>query len=228
MKTTELIGIVIAMESELKPYLDRANGEYTSETFGGKTFYRMRVGEKDVVVTFSGIGKVNAAYATTLLCYRYDPTFVISTGVSGGLGRSKVLEAVVATATCQHDSDTSPLGDPVGLVSTVNKIYFETDKALSEKFARILHAKQGVVACGDQFIADKRRAEKIVSLFDAVACDMESGAIGHVCYMQNKPFVVIRCISDGADGDAGLSFTQIVDQAALKLCDAVTKALATL
>ena len=228
MEKTNPIGVVIAMESELKPYLDRANGDFTEETFGGKTFYRLRIGGKDAVVTFSGIGKVNAAYATTLLCYRYEPTFIVSTGVSGGLGRSKVLESVVATATCQHDSDTSPLGDPVGFVSTVNKIYFETDKVLSDRFAQILNAKQGVVASGDQFIADKSRAEKIVSLFDAVACDMESGAIGHVCHMQNKPFVVIRCISDGADDNAGLSFSQIVDRAALTLCDAVTTALRTL
>ena len=149
------IGIVIAMESELRPYLD---GSEKTVNIGGKTFYLTKTGQKDVVIVYSGIGKVNAAYACTLLCNHFEPEFIITTGLSGGLGRSNVLETVVATATCQHDSDTTALGDPIGLVSTVNKIYFPTDEKLTELVCKITGAKKGVFACGDQFVADKDKA----------------------------------------------------------------------
>ncbi len=217
-----MIGIVIAMETELRPYLD---GTETCTRIGGKLFYTLRVGNKKAVIVYSGIGKVNAAYATTLLCEHFAPDLIISTGVSGGLGRSKILEAVVATATVQHDADTSPLGDPVGLVSTVNKIYFETDTKTTDLFCSVLGAKKGVIACGDQFIADAEKSKRIVDLFGAIACDMESGAIGQIAYLMGTPYAVVRCISDGADENADISFETLCTKASVLLHDAVEKAV---
>ena len=220
------IGIVIAMESELRPYLNE--GVTETVVLGNKTFYKTKIGSKEVVIVYSGIGKVNAAYACTLLCREFAPAFIVTTGVSGGLGRSKVLETVIATATCQHDSDTTALGDPIGLVSTVNKIYFPTDAALTELFARVTGAKTGVFACGDQFVADSEKASRIIENFDAVACDMESGSIGQIAYLAGVPYVAVRIISDGADEGASISFAEITEKASVLLHDAVTKALSQL
>lgn len=219
------IGIVIAMESELRPYL---GGNEKTVTIGGKTFYLSKIGEKDVVIVYSGIGKVNAAYACTLLCNHFEPKFIVTTGLSGGLGRSNVLETVVATATCQHDSDTTALGDPIGLVSTVNKVFFPADEDLTDLFCRVTGAKKGIFACGDQFIADKNKAEKIVKTFDAIACDMESGAIGQIAYLAGIPYVAIRIISDGACEGAPLSFSELTKKASELLYVAVEKALKSL
>lgn len=224
MKKT--IGIVIAMESELRPYLDKT--PFTTKNIGGKTFYLSEIGRNNVVIVFSGIGKVNASYACTLLCREFSPEFIISTGLSGGLGRSKILDTVVATATCQHDSDTTALGDPIGLVSTVNKIYFPTDSVLSDLICRKTGAKKGVFACGDQFVADKEKAQKIIENFDAIACDMESGAIGQIAYLSGVPYVAIRIISDGANEDSPVSFSELTDKASVLLHDAVEKVLADL
>ena len=219
------IGIVIAMESELRPYLD---GSEKTVTIGGKTFYLTKTGQKDVVIVYSGIGKVNAAYACTLLCNHFEPEFIITTGLSGGLGRSNVLETVVATATCQHDSDTTALGDPIGLVSTVNKIYFPTDEELTELVCKITGTKKGVFACGDQFVADKDKAEKIVENFDAIACDMESGAIGQIAYLAGVPYVALRIISDGANEGAPISFAEVTEKASGILFQAVNSVLTQL
>ena len=221
----KVIGIVIAMESELRPYLTEKT---TEVVIGGKTFYKTVIGNKEAVIVFSGIGKVNAAYACTLLCREFSPEFIVTTGLSGGLGRSNVLDTVVATATCQHDSDTTALGDPIGLVSTVNKIYFPADENLTELFCRLTGAKKGVFACGDQFVADKEKARKIVENFDAVACDMESGAIGQVAYLAGVPYVAIRIISDGANEGAPISFSELTEKASVLLYDAVKKAIEAL
>ena len=220
-----VIGIVIAMESELRPYLTEKT---TEVVIGGKTFYKTVIGKREAVIVFSGIGKVNAAYACTLLCREFSPEFIVTTGLSGGLGRSNVLDTVVATATCQHDSDTTALGDPIGLVSTVNKIYFPADEKLTDLFCRLTGAKKGVFACGDQFVADKEKAQKIVDTFDAIACDMESGAIGQVAYLAGVPYVAVRIISDGANEGAPLSFSELTEKASVLLYDAVKKAIEAL
>ncbi len=221
----KVIGIVIAMESELRPYL---TDKTTEVVIGGKTFYKTVIGKREAVIVFSGIGKVNAAYACTLLCREFSPEFIVTTGLSGGLGRSNVLDTVIATATCQHDSDTTALGDPIGLVSTVNKIYFPSDKKLTDLFCRLTGAKKGVFACGDQFVADKEKARKIIDNFDAIACDMESGAIGQVAYLAGIPYVALRIISDGANEGAPISFSELTEKASVLLYDAVKKAIEAL
>jgi adenosylhomocysteine nucleosidase len=220
-----MIGIIVAMESELSPYLEY---EHTIDKVGEKSFYHLQINNRSVVVVLSGIGKVNSTYATTLLIYKYHPSLIISTGVSGGLGICNVLDIVVGTATCQHDVDTSALGDPIGYVSTVNKIYFGTSKEISQKFCDILNCKKGVLACGDQFISDSNLSKSIVSKFDAIACDMESGAIGQICYIEKVPYVVIRCISDGAGENAGLSFNNIVERASDILGNGVLEVIKSL
>ena len=221
----KVIGIVIAMESELRPYLTEKT---TEVVIGGKTFYKTVIGKREAVIVFSGIGKVNAAYACTLLCREFSPEFIVTTGLSGGLGRSNVLDTVIATATCQHDSDTTALGDPIGLVSTVNKIYFPADEKLTDLFCRLTGAKKGVFACGDQFVADKEKARKIIDNFDAIACDMESGAIGQVAYLAGIPYVALRIISDGANEGAPISFSELTEKASVLLYDAVKKAIEAL
>ncbi len=219
-----MIGIIVAMESELKPYLDKIHALRT-EKKGQKEFFVGTIGEKEIVFVLSGIGKVNAAYAATLMTSFYKPEFIISTGVSGGLGRVDIMEIVVAEKVVQHDCDTTAFGDPIGLVSTINKVYFETDKDLSKKFLEIMSARSGIVACGDQFVANKTKAREIVKNFDAIACDMESGAIGQIAYIENVPFVILRCVSDSAHENAEISFNDVVVYAATKLSEAVVSVI---
>lgn len=215
------IGVILAMENELLPYL---NNPYSVEEISGKKFYRIRMEEQTLILAYSGIGKVNAGYTASLLIYKYNPDYLISTGVSGGLNRCKIFDIVVGTATCQHDFDTSPLGDEIGLVSTVNKKFFPTDAGISKKFQSDA-VKYGIIASGDQFVADKKRIAFIVNNFNAICCDMESGAIGQVCYMANKPYAVIRCISDNADNKAHMDFEEFFNKASDKLYRAVFNAL---
>ena len=45
---------------------------------------------------------------------------------------------------------------------------------------------------------------------------MEGAAIGHACYVSNVPFVVIRCISDNASGEAEMEYPEMVKIAAAR------------
>lgn len=222
-----MIGIIVAMERELQPYFEKMTDK-GRQKIRNMDFFTGNIGGKQVVMALSGIGKVNASYATTLMLSFFDVKLLISTGVSGGLNRMDIMEVVVADKVVQHDCDTTAFGDPKGFVSTVNKVYFETDRDLSAKFVEELDAKVGTFACGDQFIASKAAAKEIVNNFDAIACDMESGAIGQIAYIEKVPFVVLRCISDSATESAETTFNDVVVFASEKLADAVVRVITSL
>ena len=60
--------------------------------------------------------------------------------------------------------------------------------------------KKGTIATGDQFVATKEQKDRITGMFDAIAAEMEGGSIGHVCYINNIPFAILRSISDSEGG----------------------------
>ena len=66
---------------------------------------------------------------------------------------------------------------------------------------RNIHYNKGNIATGDQFIATKEQKDYISNTFDAIAAEMEGGSIGHVCYVNNVPFAILRSISDGDGGE---------------------------
>lgn len=218
-----MIGIIIAMQEELAPYIE--NNQYEKKEILGKTFYLLKISNKDCVIVHSGIGKVNASFAATMLIREFNPEFIISTGISGGLGVSHILDLVASTSCVQYDVDTTALGDELGFVSTVNKKYFDADNNLQSKFKQIKDIKLGVFACGDKFVSNKQESTFIQKTFNAIACDMESGAIAQIAYIAKTPYIAIRCISDGADDDASISFEQMKIIASQKLHNAITTVL---
>ena len=151
---------------------------------------------------------------------RYAPTLIINSGVAGTLTDAlSIGDIAIAKDLVQHDMDTSPLGDPVGLVSGINKIYFEADaKAVSafENAVKALGANSvtGTIASGDQFMSDTEKKNAIRDRFNAIACEMEGAAIAHVAYVNAVPFAVLRAISDSASGDAQMEYPKFVAMAA--------------
>ena len=102
--------------------------------------------------------------------------------------------------------NTTAIGDPAGLISGINVINFEADAELKNIVVEVLKEREipyetGVIASGDLFVDTDRQRNTIHMKFDAIAADMEGGAIAHVCYINNTPFTLIRSISD-AEGSA--------------------------
>lgn len=216
-----MIGIIGAMESETAALIAAMENK-TSETVSGIAYVSGRLEGRDAVVATCGIGKVFAAICAQTMILRYAPSLLINTGVAGTLTPAlSIGDVAVADRLVQHDMDTSPLGDPVGLVSGINKIYFEADPAACRALSDCVRAEggrtvTGTVASGDQFIAAPAAKELIRDRFAAVACEMEGAAIAHVATVNGVPFAVLRAISDGADGEAAMDYPSFVKLAAAR------------
>ena len=223
------IGIIGALSDEVSEIISRLDGRIT-EQVGGIEFNTGSIYGKNVVIARCGVGKVFAAICAEAMIIKYSPALIVNSGVGGALDKSlRPLDIVFADKLVQHDMDTSPIGDPVGLISGINRVYFETD----ERARKILEdsAKEqgvnylvGTVATGDKFISDKADKDRITELFGASACEMEGGAIAHTAFVNGVPFMVVRAISDSADGDACMDYPTFLP-IATKVSTALTLAL---
>ena len=216
-----MIGIIGAMVIETAA-LAAAMEEKQTSVISGITYTRGRLDGQEVVVATCGIGKGYAAICAQTMILQYRPDVIINTGVAGTLtGELGIGDVAVATKLCQHDMDTSAIGDPVGLVSGINQIYFEADEETSQKlFACVAQnggkAVRGCIASGDQFVASGEKKTYIQDTFGAIACEMEGGAIAHVATVNGVPFAVLRAISDSADGDATMDYPSFARMAAAR------------
>lgn len=208
-----MLGIITAMDVELE--LISAAMEITEErVISGLHFKKGTLGGNDTVAVVGGIGKVSAALTSQILISVFGVDEIINTGISGSVSSElKQGDIVIAKDFVQHDVDTSPLGDPVGLVSLINRVDFPCDEALRQKLLTAARADdkirvhEGRIATGDQFVASRERAQWIADTFGAVSCEMEGGSIAQVCFMAGVPFAAVRCISDDA-GD-GMTYQEL-------------------
>ena len=199
------VGFICPMDCELAA-VTRLFTETKTVRYAGLDFYEGHIGGRRAVAVKCGVGKVFAALAAEALILGFSPDLVINTGVAGNLSDDlSIGDVVVSTAVVQHDMDTSPLGDPVGLISGINKVYIESDADAAKIVCRALdslgvHYAVGVVASGDQFVATKEKRDFIKETFGALCCEMEGAAVGQVCYANGVPFLVLRALSDDANG----------------------------
>ena len=228
MRKTD-IGIIGALSDEVREIISRLENR-TTETVGNVEYNVGTIGAKSVVVAQCGVGKVAAAICAEAMIIKYAPSLLVNSGVGGALDKTlKPLDIVFADKLVQHDMDTSPLGDPVGLISGINRIYFETDERAREVLKASAEALGvnyliGTVATGDKFISDKADKDRLVELFGATACEMEGGAIAHTAFVNGTPFMVVRAISDSADGEACMDYPTFLPLAT-KISTALTLAL---
>ena len=188
------IALSYAMAGEIESILP--SGAKPVETVAGVPFYAI---DEDITACCGGIGKVNAAMATQLCIDRYHPDLIVNAGVAGSFRDLPIGTIVLAESLLQHDVDTSPIGDPVGLVSTVNRLEFPV--------ARLSQAKQlldgmgvsyvtGKVASGDAFMVKGDRADWVARTFSPTLCEMEGCAVAQVCLRNGVDFLALKSVSD--------------------------------
>ncbi len=225
-----MVGIIGAMGVEVRA-LKEMMQESVSQSISGIEFTSGKINGTDVVVAACGIGKVFAGLCAEVMILKYKPDYVINTGVGGTLSRHlSIGNIAIASGVVQHDMDTTALGDPAGLISGINVVRFECDKhlvSLIENAADVAGFARytGTVATGDCFIADQDKKNLIAKTFDAIACEMEGGAIGQVCYVNNVPFAVIRAISDDADGNSHENYPAFLQEAASNSIEVLCRVL---
>ena len=213
-----MIGIIGAMDIEVNNLKELIENKQT-KTISGIEFVWGYIYNKEVVVAKCGIGKVFASICAQTMILNFNPEYIINTGVAGTLTKElSVGDIAISESVVQHDMDTSPLGDPVGLISGINVINFFADKHLVNCVQEVLkennfNFKTGVIASGDQFIATKEQKDFIVKNFNAVACEMEGASIGHTCFVNNVKFMVVRAISDSADDASTMDYPTFLKMA---------------
>ena len=223
------IGIIGALDDEVREIISRLADRKT-ERVGNIEFNLGKLYGKSVVIAKCGVGKVFAAICAEAMIIKYAPALIVNSGVGGALDKTLLpLDIVFADKLVQHDMDTSAIGDPVGLISGINRVFFETDKralevltAAAEKLE--INYKIGAIATGDKFICAKDDKDRITAQFGASACEMEGGAIAHTAFVNDTPFMVVRAISDSADGEACMDYPTFLPLAT-KISTALTLAL---
>ena len=213
------IGIIGALSSEVEAIITMLENK-EKITVSGIDFYLGELFGKKLAVAKCGVGKVFAAICAEAMITSFSPRLVVNTGVGGALDKSlRTLDIVVADRLVQHDMDTSPLGDPPGLISGINKVFFTCDKRAREILFSVaarenVNCISGTIATGDKFISDRADKERIVSLFGASACEMEGCAVAQAAFVNDTPFAVVRAISDSADGEATMDYPTFLPIAA--------------
>ncbi len=211
MKT---IGIIGAMDEEIS-FIREISEIISAKNILGLDFFLGKYASNSVVIVKSGIGKVNAAACTQVLIDHFAVDCVINVGVAGAVfNELKIGDVVVSTDTVQHDIDVSALGDPVGTIPRMEESFFKADEELIQLVVKAGEGIQthnifkGRIASGDKFISSQEQKNFIWNTFKAYCAEMEGAAIAHVCYLNRIPFVIIRSISDNADGEAGISYEE--------------------
>ena len=224
-----MIGILCALDKELEMMLEQLE-EAEKKKICGYEFSVGRLRGRRAVLCKCGVGKVNAAVCAQTMLLNWPIRLMINSGVAGALRRPlEIGDICVATDLVQHDVDTSAMGDPVGLVSTVNQTYFRCAEWAVQGILKASREVDGVnaiagrIATGDQFVTDKEVKDRIVRNFNAYACEMEGGAIAQTCFINGVDCAVIRAISDSSTGQHQMEYMEFMPMAAKNSANVVMK-----
>ena len=201
------IGIIGAMEEEVAVLKEMMEIQEV-RTIAGMEFCRGICENQSVIVVRSGIGKVNAAICTQILCDIFQSEMIINTGVAGSLKNAiNIGDIVLSVDTLQHDMDATGFGYEPGVIPRMETSIFKADEALvdlAEKICREVNPDiqvfRGRVVSGDQFISDHDVKERLIQMFGA--------AIAQAAWLNQVPFIIIRAISDKADGSAEMDYSE--------------------
>lgn len=229
--TKKKIAIIGAMEQEVE--LLRSNiRDLSTEHHGGFEYNLGQIGDKEVVLLKSGIGKVNAAIGTALLIKLYEPDCIINTGSAGGFHPElEVGDIVISSAVCHHDVDVTPFGYELGQVPGSPSCFLpdaelvKVAKDAIESLNEVAHM-QGLIATGDRFMHQPDDVSTTRERFpEMIACEMEAAAIAQTCHAFDVPFVITRSLSDIAGKDNAVTFEQYLEKAATHSAKLILKML---
>ena len=212
------IAIMGAMVEEITPLL-ASLGAYKKTEFAGNIYYEASYKGLDLVIAYSKIGKVFSTLTAATMIEKFGAEKLLFSGVAGGINPSlKIGDLIAATSLCQHDVDITAFGHPDGFIPE-GKLFINSDDALlaiAKEVAKEMDKDllEGVIATGDQFVADETRKSWIAETFKADALEMEGASVAVVCDALDVPFFILRAISDTADMDAGFNFDKFLETAA--------------
>ncbi|CAD7359596.1 MULTISPECIES: 5'-methylthioadenosine/adenosylhomocysteine nucleosidase [Staphylococcus] len=228
-----MIGIIGAMEEEIE-ILKSQMVALEEIKIAHTVFYKGLLNDKEIILTQSGIGKVNVAISTALLINEFKPSYIINTGSAGALQPGLSLgDVVISSEVAYHDADARAFGYEIGQIPGMPATY-KADQELFKKVDKVLkslsqNGKEGLIVSGDSFIGTNAQRQTILASFPhALAAEMEAAAIAQTCFQFNTPFIITRAISDLADEEAGMTFEaflKVASQSSSKMVSELVKEL---
>ena len=226
------IGILAAMPEEIGTFLSNLDSivqkKYGDLIIFSGVWKGSLTKQIFLSVCFSGWGKVSASRATTRLIssiYKKKKIdFLLFTGVAGAAKNNlKQWDIIISDSVVQHDMDARPIFERYEVPALKTKKILSSRKILGIFEKSLLDSKingdlshfgnfyKGLIATGDQFISDKNILESISSDFkDLYAVEMEGAAFAQVAEQEEIIWLVIRVISDQADGQAHIDFESFI------------------
>ena len=206
-------GIIGAMDLEVDALKEKLT-EVRVTTKAKMDFYEGKLSGTPVVVVRCGIGKVNASLCVQILADLFDVTHVINTGVAGSLNAElDIGDILISRDAVHHDVDVRIFGYQLGEVPQLGLRELPADRELAEKAVEVchrvnpeIHCKLGRVVSGDQFISDGAVKAHLISEFHGDCAEMEGASIAQGAWLNGLPFVIVRAISDKADGSAEMDY----------------------
>jgi adenosylhomocysteine/aminodeoxyfutalosine nucleosidase len=221
------IAIMGAMPEEIAPILEKI-GSYKTISYAGNKYYEASYRGVELVIAYSKIGKVFSTLTATTMLEHFGAEKLLFSGVAGAISPTlKVGDLIVATKLAQHDLDITAFGHPFGYVPE-GAVFVEADKEMIEMSKDVAKSmgktvQEGIIATGDQFVANEERKNWIGATFSADALEMEGGSVAVVCNALEIPFFILRAISDAADMDASFSFDEFLQTSAKESAEFVMK-----
>jgi len=209
----QIIGIIGAMDEEIDAYRS-SMVQKTKKSQNGFEFYIGTIQSKDVILVKSGVGKVFASMVTQLMIDKYHVESIIVTGVGGSLNsKLNIGDVLIGRDSIQYDFDATALGFKLGQISYTDYRIFPADKLLLKiaNNCKIEHnTMEGRILTGDQFMTYKDKQDKryLVKELKGDCVEMEGAAVAQVCTVNNVPHLIIRTMSDKADGTAVSDYNQ--------------------
>lgn len=184
--------VLCATPQEFEPYL-LLPGATVDTSYGITTLTYAAPNNTDTLLVANiGFGKVNAAFATTLLC-QHSFDIIINAGLCGSLiPELKPGDVCYCAGYLEHDLDLTPLGEP--RYQVISAPYCRIHDQLK---CMVPELKDCIIATGDQFITKTDSLE-----FTAAICDMEYSAIARtVARFGCMTFFGLKMVSDSGNSE---------------------------
>lgn len=222
---------VVGIATEIAPVEARLEGG-TVHRIQGIVFTSGMIDGTRIVTVRSGVGKVSAAMAATLLLDHLAPSAVVFSGTAGAVDVDlEPGDVVIGTGVGYHDYGNMTAD---GLVRTPTRDYASgridpaffpagpdllTAARRAAETMKGMRVREGLIVTGDAFMSNPARRTELRRELNAVAVEMEGASVAQVCMRFGVPAIVIRSITDRADGNAGQSYAKFRDTAARNAAD---------
>jgi len=218
-------GIISAVQSESMP-IQQTLINTATKTINGVTYLQGTLGGKSVVVVVSGIGNTDVTVAATRLISDFNPAHILFSGSAGKIdAKLNIGDVILGQESFSLDyGNQSSLKPSIEVIEknpirkSQEPLVFPGDKKLLRLIAELNASSQllkshdadgktfnakvisGKIASSDSLPLVIDQFKRLKN-FSVRGIEMEGAGLMKVCWMFNKPCLLVRGISNTADPD---------------------------